>query len=205
MGEIQLTSPRRLSASSMPLMVTGDFGDVQSFGEEADAAVDLAQPLLAVEVVAVFRTVSVLGGPGDDLDDLGPLHVEQVHQFLAQAAPALRREVVARAGRQRRQARRLFVIGVGRCGVLAHEGLVHGMRGPVGRRVVRWWAGASEVMVKGRGAWGGIVAAPPPLPATVRCRLDGAFSRPHDGQESASAPSTKGRTRPCPPPPPCTA
>jgi hypothetical protein len=30
----------------------GDLGDVQSLGEKADAPIDLAQPLLAVEVVA---------------------------------------------------------------------------------------------------------------------------------------------------------
>jgi hypothetical protein len=32
----------------------GDLGDVQPPGQEADAAIDLAQPLLAVEVVAVL-------------------------------------------------------------------------------------------------------------------------------------------------------
>jgi hypothetical protein len=37
----------------------GHLGDVQALGQEADAAVDLAQALLAVEVVAVLGAVAV--------------------------------------------------------------------------------------------------------------------------------------------------
>jgi hypothetical protein len=63
----------------------GHLGDVQPLGQEADAAVDLAQALLAVQVVAVLAAVAVLGGPGHGLHHLGPLVVEQRHQFGAQA------------------------------------------------------------------------------------------------------------------------
>src|SRR6185437_8975671 len=50
-----------------------DLGAFQPLAEEPDAPVDLAQPLLAVEIVAVLRAVSVGGGPRHDLHDLGPL------------------------------------------------------------------------------------------------------------------------------------
>ena len=130
-GEIQLTSPARWSTSSMPLMVTvrsspalvgvgdggaekhlvaavvqprvGHFGDVQALGQKADAPVDLAQALLAVEVVAVLRAVAVLGRPRHHLDDLRPLDVEQRQQLGAQARVAGGREVVLGARGQRRR------------------------------------------------------------------------------------------------------
>jgi hypothetical protein len=44
-------------------------GDLQPARQEADAPVDLAQALLAIEVVAVFRAVTVAGSPVHDLDD----------------------------------------------------------------------------------------------------------------------------------------
>jgi hypothetical protein len=68
----------------------GHLGDLQPLGEEADAAVDLAQPLLAVQVVAVLRAVAVAGGPVHHLHHLGPLVVDQLQQFGAQPRVALR-------------------------------------------------------------------------------------------------------------------
>jgi hypothetical protein len=47
----------------------GDFGDLEALGEKTNAPVDLAQALLAVEVVAVLGAVAVLGGPVHRLDD----------------------------------------------------------------------------------------------------------------------------------------
>ena len=155
-GEIQLTSPCRLSASSMPLMVmvrslallvgvghggaeedlvaavvhrrVGHLGDVQPLGQEADAAVDLAQPLLAVEVVAVLRAVAVLRRPGHHLDHLRPLVVQQRHQLVRAAAGsrpascscACPRAAPARRRRRRPRRRRVALAGEG----LAHGGIV---------------------------------------------------------------------------------
>ena len=78
----------------------GDLGDVEPLGQKADAAVDLAQAFFAVEVITVFGAVAVLRGPRNDLDDLGPLVVEQAQQLGAQARVAGGREVVFTAGGQ---------------------------------------------------------------------------------------------------------
>jgi hypothetical protein len=72
----------------------GHLGDLQALGQKAHAPVDLAQPLLAVQVVAVLAAVAVLGRPVHRLDHLGALFVDQVQQLAAQARVALRREVV---------------------------------------------------------------------------------------------------------------
>ena len=76
-----------------------DFGRLQALGEEADAAIDLAQAPLAVDVVGVLRAVAVGGGPGDDLDQLGALLVSRCSASLLQPRVALRRDVVLGAGR----------------------------------------------------------------------------------------------------------
>src|SRR5580698_9336795 len=52
-------------------------GDGEALFQEADAAVDLAQAFLAVEVVAVFRAVAIAGGPGHDLDYLWAFDAQQ--------------------------------------------------------------------------------------------------------------------------------
>ena len=72
-------------------------GDVEPLGEEADAPVDLAQALLAVQVVAVLGAVAVLRGPRDGLDDLRPFVVEQREQLGAQPRITGRRQVVLAA------------------------------------------------------------------------------------------------------------
>ena len=107
-----------------------DFGDVEPFGEEADAAVDFAQTLLAVQVVAVLGTVAVLGRPRHDLDDLGALGVQQVDQFVPQSCITGRRHVVLAARRQGRWSDVLIVVGLGVR--LAGECLVHRRAGPAG-------------------------------------------------------------------------
>ena len=68
-----------------------DLGDVEPLGQEADAAVDLAQALLAVEVVAVLRAVAVLGRPRHRLD-----HLRAARRRAASSAPG------AAAGSRRR-------------------------------------------------------------------------------------------------------
>src|SRR6185312_7119565 len=75
-------------------------GDFEPLGEKAQAAIDLAQALLAVDVIAVLRAIAIARGPGDGLDDLRPLDARQVAQLLAQPREAFRRDVVLGAGRQ---------------------------------------------------------------------------------------------------------
>ena len=103
-----------------------DLGDVEPLGQEADAAVDLAQALLAVEVVAVLGAVAVLGRPRHRLDDLRPLVVEQRHQLVAQALVAGGGDVVLRARRQHRRGDVVVVLVVVAID-LAGESLVHGV------------------------------------------------------------------------------
>ena len=73
---------------------------LEALRKKADAPVDLSQLLLAVNVVAVLRAVAVAGGPGHDLDHLGPLHAAQVANLVLQATQALGRDVVLRARRK---------------------------------------------------------------------------------------------------------
>src|SRR5205085_6037913 len=65
--------------------VVDDLRGVDPLIEKADAAVDLAQPALAVNVVAVLRAVAVARRPGDDVDQLRPLDLPQVRQLVVQA------------------------------------------------------------------------------------------------------------------------
>ena len=106
-----------------------DFGDVEPLDQEADAAVDLAQALLAVDVVAVLGAVAVAGRPGDRRDELRPLLLHELLELARQARESARRHVVARAGRQRRdrfltsssssasvsRVKALFIVGRGLC------------------------------------------------------------------------------------------
>src|SRR6185437_4020855 len=72
----------------------------QPLAEIADAAVDLAQPLLAVDVVAVLRAVAVAGGPAHDLHHFRPLLAHQAVELLAHPREARGRHVVLRSERQ---------------------------------------------------------------------------------------------------------
>src|ERR1044072_1138450 len=106
-----------------PLGRVDDLRAFQPLGEEADAPVDLAQPLLAVEIVAVLRAVAVGRSPRHDLHDLGPFLAHERHQLLAQALEALRGHVVLGAGGQARDlvGQLVFVVAVAFLG----EGLAH--------------------------------------------------------------------------------
>src|SRR3546814_3499982 len=46
-------------------------------GEEGEAAVDLTQPLAAIDIVAILAAVAVARGPTDDLDQLRAFLAEQ--------------------------------------------------------------------------------------------------------------------------------
>ncbi|CFW47466.1 Uncharacterised protein [Bordetella pertussis] len=90
------------------------FGDIQALGQEAHAPVDFAQALLAVQVIAILGAVAVGRRPRHHLHDGRTLDVHQVRQLIAQARVALRRHVVARAGRQRlRLGQVVLVVAVG--------------------------------------------------------------------------------------------
>src|SRR5258708_6127200 len=106
-----------------PLGGIDDFGPLQPLAEEADAPVDLAQALLAVEIVAVLRAIAVGGGPRHDLHHLRPLLAHELAELLAQAGEALRGHVVLGAGGQARDLVReiVLVLAVAFLG----EGLAH--------------------------------------------------------------------------------
>src|SRR3546814_13256811 len=85
----------------------------------------LAQPLLAIEIVAVLAAVAVAGGPGDDLDHLGPLDGLELLQLGLQPRQPCRRDVVLCPGRDRR--RRVILGPVVKVAVgLSGESLTHG-------------------------------------------------------------------------------
>ena len=76
------------------------FGNFQALGQKTNAAINLAQALFAVQVVAVLGAVAIAGCPMHDFNDLGALVVDQVEQLIAQRRIALGGDVVfATAGR----------------------------------------------------------------------------------------------------------
>ena len=66
-----------------------DLGDVEPLGQETDAAVDFAQALLAVEIVAVLGAVAVLRRQETTSTTFGRSSSSRADQLLAQALEAL--------------------------------------------------------------------------------------------------------------------
>src|SRR6185369_16145489 len=62
--------------------------------EEAQAAINLAQALLAIDVITVFRTVAIAVRPFDDADDLRPVDGPELQAFGLQAIEPGGRDVV---------------------------------------------------------------------------------------------------------------
>jgi len=55
-----------------------DFGAFQPLDQVADAAIDLAQAFLAIDIVAVLRAVAIARRLGNQLDHLGPFFPAQM-------------------------------------------------------------------------------------------------------------------------------
>src|SRR6185312_1757669 len=72
-------------------------GDFEPLGQEADAAVDLAQTLFAIDIVAVLRAVAVARRPGHGLDHARPLDPRQRVELGLERFESGARDVVARA------------------------------------------------------------------------------------------------------------
>ena len=72
----------------------GDDSNLQALGKKADAPVDFAQPLFAVDVVAVFRAVAIARRPVHGVHHLGPLYVDQRQKLVAQGCVTGGRDVV---------------------------------------------------------------------------------------------------------------
>ncbi len=64
-------------------------GGFEPLRQKTDAAVDLAQPALAIDIVAIFRAVAVAGRPGDGLDHFRALDPQQGSQLVLQLLPAV--------------------------------------------------------------------------------------------------------------------
>src|SRR5690242_19158375 len=77
-----------------------NFRRIETPNEKADAPIDLAQPLLAIDVIAVLGAIAVARRPGNGRDELGSLGANETIQLAAQARESARRHVVARARRQ---------------------------------------------------------------------------------------------------------
>jgi hypothetical protein len=71
-----------------------DFGGVDSPCQEADPAIDLAQPPLAVLIVGVLAAIAVARGPGHHLRHRPAFTHEQEPQLVLQPLEASRRDVV---------------------------------------------------------------------------------------------------------------
>src|SRR5262245_48742747 len=93
-----------------PLGRIDDLRALEPLAEEADAPVDLAQALLAVEIVAVLRAIAVGRRPRHDLHDLGPLLAHERAELLAQARETLGSHVVLGVGGQARDLFREIVV-----------------------------------------------------------------------------------------------
>src|SRR5262249_11746546 len=99
-----------------------DFRCLEPLGQKAQTPVDLAQSLLAVDVVAVFRAIPVRGRPSHGLDDLGPLDVQELRELVVQAAISGRSDVVLRALRKLGGLRFIFILVAL---AFAYKGLAH--------------------------------------------------------------------------------
>src|SRR5204863_502421 len=73
----------------------GELGNVETPDQEADAAIDLAQALLAVDVVGVLGPVAVARGPSDRRDEFGALLLHEVLELVLHARKTAGRHVVA--------------------------------------------------------------------------------------------------------------
>src|SRR5258706_1307550 len=100
-----------------------DLGRLEALDEKAHAAVDLAQPALAIDVVGVLRAVAQGCRPGHGLHHLGALDVEQVLFLALQAREALGSNVILAMDGQRGG---FGFLGLRRSRVILHEGLRHG-------------------------------------------------------------------------------
>ena len=87
--QIRHLGPEEHARSVVGLRRVDHDGVLEPLGQEADPAIDLAQPLLAVDVVAVLRPVAVAGGPGHGLDQLRPLDPPQAVELRPEAVAAL--------------------------------------------------------------------------------------------------------------------
>ncbi|MNT33613.1 hypothetical protein D3C72_1695490 [compost metagenome] len=108
------------------------FGNLQALGQKANASINFAQAFLAIQVITVFRAITVAGRPVHDFDDLGPLVINQLQQLGLERLVALRRHVVFAALGKRWQAGQLVII-VLPVGFLG-ESLVHSFRSSHKRR-----------------------------------------------------------------------
>ena len=71
-----------------------DNGAIEALRQITDSPVDLPQPALAVDVVAILRTVAVARGPCDRCDDGWSLHFPEMREFFLQPPVTRRRDVV---------------------------------------------------------------------------------------------------------------
>jgi serine/threonine-protein kinase len=92
--EARETVPPALDAVVCLARVVDHDGTVETLGQIADPLVDLAQSLLAVDVVAVLRAVAVARSPRHGRDDRRPLHLPQAGEFVLQTAEPGRCDVV---------------------------------------------------------------------------------------------------------------
>src|SRR5436305_1138965 len=53
-----------------------DLGRLHPLGEPTQPPIDLAEPLATIDIVAILRPVAITSGPGDGVDQLGPLDRE---------------------------------------------------------------------------------------------------------------------------------
>src|SRR5207248_10112132 len=84
-------------------------------------AIDLAEPALAIDVVAIFRSIAIARGPSDGLDHLGTLDPRELTKLLLQEPQPPRGDVVLDARRQQIGLVGELVLGLGFLG----EGFAH--------------------------------------------------------------------------------
>ena len=88
---------RRTEKNLVGLAACGRVDDdrlVQPPAEVMDAAVDLAQTFLAVEIVPVLGAVAIGRSPGDDFDQFRPFDIQQLQQLLLEPRIPGRRHIV---------------------------------------------------------------------------------------------------------------
>ena len=71
-----------------------DFRGIDALGEEANPAVDLAQPPFTILIIGVFAAIAVARRPGDYLGHCRPFPAEQKAQLVSESLQAKRCDVV---------------------------------------------------------------------------------------------------------------
>ena len=86
------------------------FGDIQPLGKEADPPVDFPETTFTIDIVTIFRPVTIGGCPSNNLDDPRAFVLDELLKLFLETGIPCRCNVVARTGRDTQSRREVFLI-----------------------------------------------------------------------------------------------